>query len=392
MAGVFDRAQINSMDLKNRIVKSATIENMSSLNGLPSEETMRFYEWLARGGTGLILTGYAYVNKSGQTYPLQNGVHTDAVIERWKPVIERVHEQDAKIAMQIVHGGRQTKMKNIQSPLAPSRVPNLAYFSWSRAMTEPEILQTIDDFATAAARVKEAGFDAVQIHAAHGYLISSFLSPLTNRRKDDWGGDEKRRFRFLSEVYKAIRSQVGNDFPVMYKMNVSDGLPLGLSPSEGFRAARNLEALGLDAIEISAGINEMPFVSVRGDAPLEVLGRDRTALGRLYISASLRAQKLLMPFKENYFLPYAKRLKPDLKIPLMLVGGIRSRTSAEEIIQSSWADFVSMARPLVREPSLPNKWAEGSQDKASCISCNRCLGEMDQGNILRCYLKAGENG
>jgi 2,4-dienoyl-CoA reductase-like NADH-dependent reductase (Old Yellow Enzyme family) len=338
------------------------------------------------------LTGYAYVNKSGQTYPLQNGVHTDAVIERWKPVIERVHEQDAKIAMQIVHGGRQTKMKNIQSPLAPSRVPNLAYFSWSRAMTEPEILQTIDDFATAAARVKEAGFDAVQIHAAHGYLISSFLSPLTNRRKDAWGGDEKRRFRFLGEVYKAVRSQVGNDFPVMYKMNVSDGLPLGLSPSEGFRAARNLEALGLDAIEISAGINEMPFVSVRGDAPLEILGRDRTALGRLYISASLRAQKLLMPFKENYFLPYAKRLKPDLKIPLMLVGGIRSRTSAEEIIQSSWADFVSMARPLVREPSLPKKWAEGSQDKASCISCNRCLGEMDQGNILRCYLKAEENG
>jgi 2,4-dienoyl-CoA reductase-like NADH-dependent reductase (Old Yellow Enzyme family) len=178
----------------------------------------------------------------------------------------------------------------------------------------------------------------------------------------------------------------------MYKMNMSDGLPLGLSPSEGFRAARDLEALGLNAIEISAGINEMPFVSVRGDAPLEILGRDRAALGRLYISASLKAQKLLMPFTENYFLPYAKRLKPDLKIPLMLVGGIRNRTSAEQIIRSSWADFVSMARPLVREPSLPRKWAEGNQDKASCTSCNRCLGEMDQGNILRCYLKAGENG
>ncbi len=392
MAGLFDKAQIRSMSLKNRIVKSATIENMASLNGLPSDKTARFYELLARGGTGLIFTGFAYVSKSGQTYPLQNGAHTDAIISRWRPIIEKVHEQGAKIAMQIVHGGRQTKMNTIKPAQAPSRLPNLAYFSWSRAMTKAEIRQTIDDFATAAARVKEAGFDAVQVHAGHGYLISSFLSPLTNRRKDDWGGDAGRRFRFPGEVYKAIRSQVGNDFPIMYKMNVSDGLPLGLSPSEGFRAARNLEALGLDAIEISAGINEMPFVSVRGDAPLEILGRDRTALGRFYISASLKAQKLLMPFKENYFLPYAKRLKPDLKIPLMLVGGIRSRTSAEEIIRSSWADFVSMARPLVREPSLPRKWAEGSQDKASCTSCNSCLGEMDQGNILRCYLKAKENG
>ncbi len=390
MPELFEPARIGAMTLKNRIVKSATIENMATMNGLPTDNTKRFYERLARGGAGLIMTGYAYVDKTGQSYPLQNGAHTDAMIERWRPIVERVHESGAAIALQIVHGGRQAKPTILgrRAQLAPSAIPNLVYFTLPRAMTHQQILQAIDDFAQAARRAREAGFDAVQLHAAHGYLISGFLSPLTNRRRDEWGGDSTRRFRFLAEVYSAVRAQVGPDFPVLAKLNLRDFVPFGLSPRNSFPVARRLADLGLNALEISGGILEIPLGMSRGDAPAEVFTRGRTALGKMYLRASLAGMRKVFRFRENYFLDYAKRLKPTLDIPLILVGGIRNPASAREIIRSGWADFISLARPLIREPGLPNAWRDGGTQPAQCTSCNRCLGEVEQGNILKCYLKA----
>ncbi|HPJ93436.1 MAG TPA: NADH:flavin oxidoreductase [Deltaproteobacteria bacterium] len=390
MPTLFEPIRINSMTLKNRVVKSATIENMATMGGLPTDRTGRFYSRLAKGGCGLIISGYAYVNKTGQSYPLQNGAHSDAMIERWKTITDSVHNHGGSIALQIVHGGRQTKPGALgnRTQLAPSAIPNMVYFTLPRAMTEDQIWQTIEDFADAAARAKEAGFDAVQIHAAHGYLISSFLSPLTNRRKDAWGGDADRRFRFLEEVYTAVRKRVGNDYPVLAKLNIQDFVPFGLSPKNSFPAARRLAALGLDALEVSGGTLETPLGMCRGNAPIEVFTRERSPLGKMYIASSLACLKMLLRFRENYFLEYARKLKPMLNIPLILVGGIRNPASAEQIISSGWADCISLARPLIREPSLPNKWQNGSREPASCTSCNRCLGEVEQGNVLRCYLKA----
>ena len=389
MSLLFEPIRINKMTLKNRIVKSATIENMATMGGLPTDKTGRFYGKLAKGGAGLIIPGYAYVNKTGQSYPLQNGAHTDAMIDRWKSITGGVHEYGARIALQIVHGGRQTKKEALgnRTQLAPSAIPNMVYFTLPRAMTEEQIWQTIEDFADAALRAKKAGFDAVQIHAAHGYLISSFLSPLTNRRKDAWGGDAHRRFRFLEEVYLAVRKRVGDDYPVLAKLNINDFAPLGLTPKNSFPAARRLAALGLDALEISGGLLETTLGMSRGDAPLNVFTRERSPLGKLYIASSLTGLKMMLRFKENYFLDYAKKLKPTLNIPLLLVGGIRNPASAEEILASGWADCLCLARPLIREPSLPNKWQNGSREPASCTSCNRCLGEVEQGNILKCYQK-----
>ena len=388
MSALFKSILINKMNLKNRIVKSATIENMATLGGLPTDKTRQYYKRLAKGGTGLIITGYAYVNKDGRSYPLQNGAHTDAIIERWKPITENVHENGSRIALQIVHGGRQTKPQAFENTeqLAPSATPNLVYFTWPKSMTVKQIWQTITDFADSAERAKKAGFDAVQIHAAHGYLISSFLSPITNRRKDDWGGDADRRFRFLEEVYTAVRKRVGDDFPVLAKLNIHDFVPFGLTPKRSFPIARRLAALGLDALEISGSIAETSLGMCRGDSPAKILARDRSPLGRLYISFSLAGMKAMLGFKENYFLDYAERLKPTLNIPLILVGGIRNPVTAQDIIQSGRADLISMARPLIREPSLPNKWQKGVMEPASCTSCNRCLGEAEQGNVLRCYL------
>jgi 2,4-dienoyl-CoA reductase-like NADH-dependent reductase (Old Yellow Enzyme family) len=303
-----------------------------------------------------------------------------------------VHELGGKIAMQIAHGGRQTKSKALggRESLAPSAIPNLVYFTIPKPMTETEILATIRDFGTAAARVKEAGFDAVQIHGAHGYLISSFLSPLTNRRRDAWGGNFEHRFRFLAETYNAVRRAVGPDFPVLYKLNMKDFIPFGITPQDSFQAAQRLAELGLDAIEISGGINEMVLAMMRGDSCADIIARDRSILAKLYFKLVLGAEKLFFPFHEAYFLPYAEKLRPLLNIPVILVGGIRNLETAENAIESGSADYVSMARPLIREPGLPNKWLNGDLQPAQCVSCNRCLGEIDQGNKLRCYYIKGD--
>jgi 2,4-dienoyl-CoA reductase-like NADH-dependent reductase (Old Yellow Enzyme family) len=389
---IFTPSNLKSMRLKNRLVKSATLENMATLEGVPTDTTQRFYERLTRGGAGLIITGYAYVNESGQSFPLQNGIHKDSVVAEWRRITDAVHELGGKIAMQIAHGGRQTKSKALggRESLAPSAIPNLVYFTIPKPMTETEILATIRDFGTAAARVKEAGFDAVQIHGAHGYLISSFLSPLTNRRRDAWGGNFEHRFRFLAETFKAVRRAVGPDFPVLYKLNMKDFIPFGITPQDSFQAAQRLAELGLDAIEISGGINEMVLAMMRGDSCADIIARDRSILAKLYFKLVLGAEKLFFPFHEAYFLPYAEKLRPLLNIPVILVGGIRNLETAENAIESGSADYVSMARPLIREPGLPNKWLNGDLQPAQCVSCNRCLGEIDQGNKLRCYYIKGD--
>jgi 2,4-dienoyl-CoA reductase-like NADH-dependent reductase (Old Yellow Enzyme family) len=389
MSIVFEPSSIGSMALKNRIVRSAFIENMASSDGLPTDDTLRLYERLARGGVGLIITGMAYVNRVGRGQPLQHGAHVDAMIPAWRRITDSVHELGGKIAMQIVHCGRQTNPKTLSDAqaVAPSAAPNLYYLTRSRAMTGDEIEQTIKDFGDAAARVKEAGFDAVQVHGAHGYLVSSFLSPLTNRRRDEWGGDAERRFRFPLEVYNSVRRAVGPGFPVLYKMNANDFTWNGLTPRESFPAAHRLAELGVDALELSGGIFETFLHTSRGGMPLDLIALGRSPIVRQCLMTVFRLQKMFIPFKEAYFLPYAAKLKPTLKIPLILVGGIRTPETAERILESGAADFVSMARPLVREPDLPNKWLSGRRVAAQCSSCNRCAGEEDRGNKAKCYAR-----
>jgi 2,4-dienoyl-CoA reductase-like NADH-dependent reductase (Old Yellow Enzyme family) len=264
------------------------------------------------------------------------------------------------------------------------------YFHRPRAMTGADIRRTITDFGRAAAQAREAGFDAVQIHAAHGYLIAGFLSPLTNRRRDEWGGDAAGRRRFLEAVYQAVRSAVGDDFAVLCKLNADDHVGMGITPRESFAAARRLAALGLDAVELSSGIFETGIYICRGRMAVDLMGRDRHPLARLWLRLAAAGQQPWVRFRENYHRPYARALKPQLPIPLILVGGIRRRTAAEALLQDGSADFVALARPLIREPGLPARWQAGRQEASACINCNRCLGAMEQGAPLRCY--AGRGG
>jgi 2,4-dienoyl-CoA reductase-like NADH-dependent reductase (Old Yellow Enzyme family) len=387
-AGLFEPITIDGMTLRNRIVKAALHENTARPDGLPTSSTRELYERWAYGGAGLLITGEAYVNRAGQVLPRQHGAHADAVIPAWRAITAIVHRAGARIAMQLNHGGRQIKPRplNGHRPLAPSPAPNLLYFTWARAMSDQEIWQTIHDFGAAASRAKAAGFDAVELHAAHGFLISSFLSPLTNRRNDDWGGDPERRFRFLAEVYRAVRAAVGDGFPVLCKLNVDDFVGLGLKPKESFAAARRLGEMGLSGLEISGGVVETITYAIRGGFPDDILARGRSPLTRLYLEA---AGSLRPRFEEAYFAPYTEALKATLDLPLILVGGIRTPGVAEEIVASGMADLIAMGRPLIREPRLPNMWAVGNRQTASCRSCNRCLAEMDQGNTLQCYCSSG---
>ncbi|NTU41661.1 MAG: NADH:flavin oxidoreductase, partial [Nitrospirales bacterium] len=334
----------------NRMVRSATYEKRADVDGFATDSLISFYKELAEGGVGLIITGNALVHISGRSVPQMISIHNDFYIEKLKRLTEAVHKRDGKIVLQLVHGGRQcpTDLLAGLPPVAPSPVFDPSLNLTPRELSNSEIWEMVDAFGDAARRAMYAGFDGVQIHGAHGYLVSEFLSPHTNRRDDYWGGDEERRFHFLEEVYLSIRKEVGPGYPILIKMNGSDYLDGGLEPEEALRIAVRLQGMGIHAIEVSGGMYE--------SGPEK--GTART--------------KILSPEKEAYFRPSASLFKKELSVPVILVGGIRSRGVAEDILQKGDADLLSIARPLIREPNLPNKFQEG-KETADCISCNGCM-------------------
>jgi 2,4-dienoyl-CoA reductase-like NADH-dependent reductase (Old Yellow Enzyme family) len=344
---LFEPFNLAGLELKNRIVRSATFEKMADENGFVTERLIRLYVELARGGSGLIVTGNALVHHSGRTLRRMLCVHSDIYIESLGRLTGAVHREGGKIAFQLNHGGRQCRplMLGGKRPLAPSPVYDPSTKTTPRAMADAEVWEMVDAFAEAARRAMEAGFDAVQLHAAHGYLISSFLSPHTNRRDDYWGGDEQRRSHFAEEVLRAVRKSVGAEYPVLIKINADDLLPGGILPEESARQAARFEAAGLDAVEVSGGMRESKTETIRPD--------------------------ILRPADEAYFREAGKLFKRKLRIPVILTGGMRTRAVMEEALGRGEADLVGLARPLIREPGLPDLMREG-KERADCVSCNKC--------------------
>jgi 2,4-dienoyl-CoA reductase-like NADH-dependent reductase (Old Yellow Enzyme family) len=269
--------------------------------------------------------------------------------------------------MQIVHAGRQEApvVRGGEAPIAPSAVQEMTYGVVPREMTLAEIKDMIENFAQTVRRVKSAGFDAVQLHGGHGYLISNFISPYTNRRTDEYGGDTARRARFICDIVRRSRELVG-DYPIMIKMNCDDFVPGGLDKEEAARVAAIIAKAGIDCIEITAGIYE-----------------SREQMSRKGINKEE---------KEAYLRPYAEALRKAVDIPLILVGGMRSPRVIEKVLADGVADMVSVSRPLIREPGLVRRWKEGDLSKAICISCNQCS-ENTFVQAMRCYVEeAGMKG
>ena len=349
MRNIFDKTVINGMTLPNRLVRSATWEGMCEPDGKPSQKLAECYANLARGGVGLIISGYAFIRPDGKQYPGQMGIHTDAFSAEMKALSSAVHKQGGKICMQLVHVGGQTNSAIAGSrPVAPSAIATAQFPETPAELSREEIAELVALFSAGAARAREYGFDAIQLHASHGYLINQFLSPLTNRREDRYGGSVENRCRFLMEVYRGVRGAVGNEFPVLVKLNGADNLEGGLEPADALYAAKALDVAGIDAIEVSAGTPSS------GD--------------RSPVRVGITTREL-----EAYNLPLAVLIKNAVKCPVMVVGGIRSFEVAEGIIRRGEADYVAMSRPFIREPDLSLRWQGGNRERAKCISCNGCF-------------------
>lgn len=358
MTTLFQEKTINGMTLPNRLVRSATWEGMCEPDGRPTQKLCAYMQALAQGGIGLVVSGYVFVRPDGKQLPGQMGIHSDDFGPDFQNLTQAVHDAGGKIAAQLVHTGGQTVATTAGcQPWAPSAIKLDQYPEMPAELGRSEIAALVDAFAQGALRAKTWGFDAVQLHGAHGYLINQFLSPLTNRRTDEYGGSVVNRCRFLMEIYRKVRRAVGDDFPVMIKLNGSDCLEGGLQLDDALYAARKLVAEGIDAIEVSAGT---PASGKKGPA----------------------RERINKPEKEAYNLSLARQIKGAVTCPVMVVGGLRSYAVAEQAVQNEGLDFVAMSRPLIREPNLPSRWKSGDQGPATCISCNGCFKPgMKEGGI-----------
>jgi len=346
---------IDGVRIRNRFARSATWDSSATDDGEVTDASVEIIERLARGGMGLIITGYAYVSEHGKAARRQLGISEDRHVEGLRRLAKAAHDHGACIAKQIAHGGINLLLLGNKDrvALAPSELPKAR--GKHRAMTAEEVDQIADDFASAAVRAREAGFDAVQLHGAHGYLITQFLSPLANLRTDEWGGSPEARRRLPVEVVRRVRRAVGDDFPVWIKLGARDYAEQGMTLSEGMEALTAMVAAGLSAVEISAGIGA-------------------------------RSTRVHDPEDEErpYFRAESSEAKRAVDIPVMLVGGIRTLETAEEIVSSGDADMISMCRPLIREPDLIGRWGRGDLTPATCIRCNKCFRFGPRGEPLQC--------
>lgn len=358
---LFTPVNIGNLQLKNRLVRSATAECLATEPiGRATPALAASYRELARGGVGLIISGHAYVSAEGKAHPEMLSAHCDQMIPGLQTLAEAVHAKGGRLALQINHAGRGCD-ESIPQPIAPSAVATPSG-RLPREMAASEIVATVHAFGQAARRAQIAGIDSVQIHAAHGYLISQFLSPHINRRTDGWGGTFEGRTRFLAAVCEEVRGQVGGDYPLFIKLGMMDNLdqvPDGLTPEEGARVVSLLADFGLDAVEVSAGY-----------------GGEGDFASRLAVGSKA---------PEAYFRPLAIRAKAATHLPVILVGGLRSRAVMDDILASGDADLLALCRPLVREPDLPNRLQSRETTVAACTSGGRCWPKgMGQGIACKC--------
>jgi len=386
---LFSPGKIGGITIKNRFVRSATFESVANEDGTATEAYQKIYESLARGNTGLIITGMIYTATSGKSFVKQIGLHSDKTIDRLSAVTETVHQHGSVIFAQLVHGGRQTQLQGMR-PKAPSATrPDLIYQVYPRAMGHEEIVEVVKGFGAAAKRAQKAGFDGIQIHGAHGYLVSEFLSPFFNRRNDEWGGSPEKRFFFLKRVYETIREAVGVDYPVTVKINVDDHTPKpGLSIEEVAGHVRRLVEMGIDAVEISCGtLSFSMFKQIRGNVPARAFAKTKPLLIQPFANFLLRNvfPEKRFTFEEAYNLWACRYLKAPMgNVPLILVGGMRNFQGMEKIVKEGEADFISMARPFIAQPMLVKQWEEGNEKPPVCINCNNCLGALALHEPLRC--------
>ncbi len=353
MVTLFDPLTVGNLHLRNRVMRSATAEFLADREtGAPTPEMAHIYRELATVEVGLIVTGHACVSFSGRAHARMAAMASDDLISPWREVIRPAQETGGRVMMQINHAGANVDPEVTPHPLSPSGVATNDLVK-PRAMSEEEIGKVIANFGEAACRAREAGFDGVQIHGAHGYLVTQFLTPETNLRDDRWGGDEERRSAFLKAVVAEVRRQVGPDYPVWVKLGVAGRESSGLDMEEGARIAARCATYGIDCVEISFALGRPEWMDLTVEAPLRPLAEAvREAVG------------------------------PDY--PLSLVYGFRTRRCMEAVLNSGLVQMISLCRPLIAEPDLVHKMEQGLIEEVACVRCDLCHpGEDEEGIACR---------
>jgi 2,4-dienoyl-CoA reductase-like NADH-dependent reductase (Old Yellow Enzyme family) len=382
--------RIGPVTLRNRVIKTATYEGMCP-GGLPSEALATFHGRIAAGGTAMCTVAYCAVSPDGRTFGDQMYAREE-IVPGLRRVADAVHDQGAVAALQLSHCGHfsRNRDRRNRAPLGPSfglnRYGLMSGVPFGFAMTEAEIERTADEFARAAVLAREAGFDAVEIHYGHGYLLSQFLSPATNRRTDRYGGNIENRLRFPLLVLRRVREAVGARMAVLAKTNLRDGFRGGLELDDSVRVARALEADGVDAIVLSGGFTSMtPFFLMRGETPLaSMIAAEKSPLHKLALRWFGPRFMRPYPFEEMFFLREASEVRKAVRVPLVLLGGIVSADNMQRAADEGF-EYVALGRALIADPDLVNRIEAGEAVRTRCNACNRCVAEMDLGGV-RCVL------
>ncbi len=389
---IFNETVISGIAVKNRIIRSATHDGLADENGTPTEKLIAKHENLAKNEIGCIITGYAAVSPNGVSpYPGMMKIYNDSVIDKYKELTDAVHRHGTPVILQIAHCGRQTSSKAIgMQKVAPSNVLHAFYPDKAKELADSEIYGIINDFISAAVRAEKAGFDGVQLHGGHGYLLHDFLSPYGNRRKDCWGGNLENRCRIVELIIKGIKEKT--NLPVWIKFSAEDNRKGGMKIDSSVEICKRLEKAGCDAIEVSCGTVQDGMNTMRSELmPMDAVFVYRepcASFSKWLNKIALPAANLINPLikqpkpLENFNIHNAEIIKKNVAVPVIAVGGIHKLSDMETFIAEGKTDFVSMCRPFICEPNLVKKLKNGQQ-QAKCIMCNYC-GLVIEKEPVRC--------
>ncbi|MDH3752308.1 MAG: NADH:flavin oxidoreductase [Acidimicrobiia bacterium] len=380
----FAPAELGPITLRNRIIKAATFEGVVP-DGLVTDELIDYHRRVVEGGVGLSTVAYLAVSAEGRTHAECIWLRDEAVPGLTR-LADAIHDHGAAASAQIGHAGPVANSRSNGSPsIAPSKQFNPLALRMIRAATTTDLTRVTRAYERGAAMIAKSGFDAIEVHLGHNYLLSAFLSRRLNKRTDGWGGSIESRARFPRQVVRAVRAGAGADVAVTVKLNMDDGLPGGLKLDESIEVAQMLEADGVvDALALTGGSSfGNPMYLFRGDAPRDEFAATLPAWARL--GFKLGGEKLMpeYPFEEAFFRPMALEVMAAVDIPLILLGGINRRDTIDQAMRDGFA-FVAMARALLREPDLVHKLQAGDQDEGLCIHCNRCMPTIYSGT--RCVI------
>jgi 2,4-dienoyl-CoA reductase-like NADH-dependent reductase (Old Yellow Enzyme family) len=383
----FAPTTLGPIQLRNHFIKAATFEGMA-VDNLVTDRLIDFHRAMAAGGLGMTTVAYLAVSPDGQGAPAEIVVRPEAV-EGLRRLADAVHAEGAAVSAQLGHAGPVAAGTG-HTGLAPSRQFSPMAMKFTKAVTDDDIARITRDFATAAKLLQDSGFDAVEVHLGHNYLLSAFLSPALNKRTDKWGGPIENRAEFSRQVVRAVREAVGREMAVIAKLNMEDGYKGGIWLDESVEAARLLESDGvLDAIELTSGSSlRNPMYLFKGDAPIEEMA---AAFPQpLRTGFKLMGKRFLpsYPFEEGYFFPHARQFRAALSMPLVLLGGVNRLETAQQALDEGF-EYVAMGRALLREPDLLRRWQSGNVTEGLCVHCNKCMPTIYSGT--HCVLVAPED-